>query len=844
MKILATLCFSFSCCWFAQAQKLLSPHEFLGYELGERFTPHHRMVDYFRHVAVATSNIEVRQYGETYEHRQLIYAIITSQENFDQLEKIRTDNLKRTGMTDGSPGSAKTAIVWLSYNVHGNEASSLEASMLTLYALADPANTRTQEWLKNTVIILDPCINPDGRDRYVNYYNQYLNKPANADIDAQEHHEPWPGGRSNHYLFDLNRDWAWGTQQETRQRLEIYHDWMPHVHVDFHEQGYNSPYYFAPAAEPFHEVITSWQREFQTIIGRNNAKYFDEQGWLYFTKEIFDLYYPSYGDTYPTYNGAVGMTYEQGGGGAGGLRIRTKEGDDLTLKDRLIHHHTSALSTVEITSLNATRVVDEFEKYFRENLHNPASTYKAYVVKADNNPDKINQLTRWLDLQSIKYGHAQAGRSLRGFDYQNQTAGSFNMTTEDLLITIYQPKSRFITTVLEPQSELADSVTYDITAWNLIYAYNLKAYAVNERINISRKFQPATVRASVSVDKPYAYIFKYQSIDDVAFIAESMKLGIKVRAAKKSFDINGENFAAGSVIITRRNNEDIVDFDKKVRELAEKMNRRTFTSATGFVTKGKDVGADDVKYLKPPKVAVLFGAETNSLSAGEIWHFFEEQIHYPITQMGTDYFDEIELSQYDVLIVPEGSYKIFDDERLNRIGSWVSAGGKLIVIGSGLNAFVEKKGYALKNYVSESNKSEAEKKEKLLKEKEVLKRYEDAERNEISNTISGAIYKVSLDSSHPLAFGMGNSYYTLKTRDSRYAYLENGWNVGVIKGAAKPIQGFAGRYANRKMDNSLVFGVEEKGSGSVVYLVDNPLFRSFWENGKMIFSNAVFMVGQ
>jgi hypothetical protein len=843
MKILVVLCLSFSFC-AGQAQKLLSPNEFLGYELGERFTPHYRMVDYFKHVDGVMGNAVVRQYGETYEHRPLIYAIITSPENFINLEKIRTDNLKLTGLLDGSPGSDKKAIVWLSYNVHGNEASSLEASMLTLYALADRTNSKTQEWLKNTVVILDPCINPDGRDRYANFYNQYLNKPANASIDANEHHEPWPGGRSNHYLFDLNRDWAWGTQQETRQRLKIYHEWMPHVHVDFHEQGYNSPYYFAPAAEPFHEVITPWQREFQNIIGKNNAKYFDEQGWLYFTKEIFDLYYPSYGDTYPTYNGAVGMTYEQGGGGAGGLRVRTKEDDELSLRDRVTHHYTSALSTVEITSTNAARVVDEFAKYFRESVTNPTSVYKAYVIKADNNADKINKLTKWLDLQSITYGRAAASRSVSGFDYQTQSAVNFSLTTEDLVVSIYQPKSRFITTVFEPQSKLADSVTYDITAWNLIYAYNLKAFATSERINISQSFQPLSDGSSVSVEKPYAYIFKYQSIDDVAFLAEAMKQGIKIRSAKKGFEISGENFAPGSIIITRRNNESIINFDNKVRVLALKMGRKIFTSATGFVSKGKDFGAVDVKYLKPPKVAVLFGKETNSLSAGEIWHFFEEQIRYPITHIGSDYFSEIDLKPYDVLIIPEGAYKIFDDEQLNRIGAWVSAGGKLIVIGGGLNAFAEKKGYILKKYGSEANKSEAEKKEKLLKDQEFLKRYENSERGEISNTISGAIYKVSLDSSHPLAFGSDDVYFSLKNSDNRYAYLENGWNVGVIKGKAKPVQGFAGRHANRKMDNSLVFGVEEKGSGNIVYLVDNPLFRSFWENGKMIFSNAIFMVGQ
>src|SRR6478735_1924563 len=283
-SILAFLLITLNYFAFAQS-KLQSPAEFLGYELGDRFTHHYRMVEYFKHVAEAVpQNVRVQQYGETYEHRPLIYSIITSADNFKNLEQIRQDNLKRAGMLNGTP-STKVAIVWLSYNVHGNEANSMEASMKTIYELVNPANSKTKEWLKNTVVIIDPCINPDGRDRYANYYNQYGNIPANNDPQAREHREPWPGGRANHYLFDLNRDWAWETQTESLSRLKIYNQWMPHVHVDFHEQSYNSPYYFAPAAEPFHEVISNWQREFQTIIGKNNARYFDEQGWLYFTKE-------------------------------------------------------------------------------------------------------------------------------------------------------------------------------------------------------------------------------------------------------------------------------------------------------------------------------------------------------------------------------------------------------------------------------------------------------------------------------------------------------------------------------------------------------------------------------
>jgi hypothetical protein len=825
-------------------QKLLTPKEFLGYELGERFTRHHRVMEYYKHVADIMANVDLVQYGETYEYRPLVYAVVTSPENFKNLEQIRQDNLRRTGLNDGGASADKKAIVWLSYNVHGNEANSLEASMWTLYELANAGNPKTQDWLKNTVVILDPCINPDGRDRYANFYNQYGNFPANSSGDAKEHREPWPGGRANHYLFDLNRDWAWETQIESQQRIKVYHQWMPHVHVDFHEQGHNNPYFFAPAAEPFHEVISPWQREFQTMIGKNNAKYFDEQGWLYFTKEVFDLYYPSYGDTYPTYNGAIGMTYEQAGGGFGGLSITTETGDPLTLTDRLTHHHTTGLSTVEVTSRNATRVVEEFEKYFQENRNNPAAPYKTYVIKAENNPDKIAQLAAWFDTHKIQYGHASSGKAARGYDYQTQAQNNFNLTTEDLIVNIYQPKSRFITTLFEPQSKLPDSMTYDITAWNLMYAYNMKAYATTERINVGKAFQPKVVNNTSVTETPYVYVFRYQGLKDVELLTTLMQKGVKIRSSERPFSISGENFEPGTLLIPRRNNEAVLGFDNVIKNTANLLNRKTYTASTGFMDKGKDIGSGDVNFLKAPKIAVLFGEQTSSLSSGEIWHFFEQQLHYPITQIGTEYFKSIDLKKYDILIVPEGNYRLFDESTLDMVSTWVSGGGRLIVIANALNSFSEKKGFSLKPYATEDEKTEAERKAKELKEKDNLTRYEDAERKQISEFISGAIYKVSLDRSHPLAFGLGDFYYTLKTNELRFGYLTDGWNVGVIKGKAKPVQGFAGYKANQKIDNSLVFGVEQKGQGEVVYLVDNPLFRCFWENGKMIFANAVFMVGQ
>ena len=317
-----------------------------------------------------------------------------------------------------------------------------------------------------------------------------------------------------------------------------------------------------------------------------------------------------------------------------------------------------------------------------------------------------------------------------------------------------------------------------------------------------------------------------------------------MRAARKTFVAGGQTFGPGSLIVTRRNNEEVYEFDDLVVSLAKKFGRKVYSATTGFVEQGKDLGSGDLNYLKAPAVAVLFGEQTSSLSSGEIWHFFEQQIGYPVTLIGSHYFQHIDPSKFDVLIVPDGSYNMFDDVMLEKLASWVTNGGRLVLMSRALNSFVDKKWFGLKQYVSEEEKNQAELREREMQEKEGFTRYEQMERKRVSENISGAIYKVSIDNSHPLAFGMRNTYYTLKNDELRFAFLSDGWNVAYFGNPTKPVQGFAGYKANSSLGSSLLFGVEPKGSGAIVYLVDNPLFRSFWESGKMLFANAVFMVGQ
>ena len=804
------------------SQTIQSPEAFLGYKVGTQFTRHHKVVEYFTYVSNTLSNVELEKYGETNERRPLYVAYLSSQKNMDNLENIRLNNLTQTGMKKNGNTTNDIAIVWLSYNVHGNEASATEASMQTLYELV----TTKKASLENTLVIIDPCINPDGRDRYVNWFNQVKSTPYNTAQDAKEHREPWPSGRPNHYLFDLNRDWAWATQVESSQRLGVYNKWLPHIHVDFHEQFINNPYYFAPAAEPFHEVITDWQRDFQTQIGKNHAKYFDQNGWLYFTKESFDLLYPSYGDTYPTYMGAIGMTYEQAGHGMAGLGIDTNHGYELTLIDRVAHHKTTGLSTVEIASKNATKLNAEFKKFF----DNGGLLYKSYVLKNDN-ADKTQRLVDLLDKHEIAYEYTKKGQ-VRGYNYDTQREGRMNVSDNDLVVHTSQPKGKMVKVLFEPNAKLADSLTYDITAWSIPYAHGFKAIASKSKVSSTKKVNTRVV--SNTIDRSsYAYLTKWNSLKDATFLAQTLDAGIRVRFSEKPFAVEGNAYDRGSLIILRSDNKATTNFDTKLMNIANKYGRKLTPVGTGFVSKGVDFGSYSVNPINKQKIAVLSGKGTSSLSFGEIWHFFETELKYPLTILDTDYFSGVNLDNYDVLIIPNGYYgRVLDSTQLKRVKDFSRSGGTVIAIGNALRTFADKKGFALKTKKAKKDKKEAPKAN--------LTPYADQERSGVVNLITGAVFQSKVDNTHPLAFGYGNNYFSLKLGSRSYDYLKNGGNVAYFTKDATNVSGYAGKKALQNIPESLFIGEERAGSGSIIYMVDNPLFRSFWDNGKLFFVNALF----
>ncbi|GAB4033583.1 M14 family metallopeptidase [Spirosoma jeollabukense] len=820
-----------------------SPDQFLGYKIGERFTPHYRVLAYVEQVARQLPNrVKLLPYGTTYEGRQLMVVAVGSEANMTRLEEIRTNNLKRIGLLDGTPtATPQPPIAWLSYNIHGNEAVSSEAFMEVLYRLLNTTDAVSQKIMNSTVVILDPGLNPDGHDRYVNWYNQMLGRAANPTPAAREHNEPWPGGRYTHYLFDPNRDWAWQTQEVTQQRMALYQQWMPQLHGDFHEMGVESPYYFAPSAKPYHEDITPFQRKFQQTIGEYCSRYFDRNGWLYYTRERFDLFYPSYGDTYPTYNGAIGMTYEQGGSGRAGLAIEKNDGDTLTLRQRIDHHYTASIATLESVADRPAEVVKEFGQFFDKSRNTPIGIYKSYVIKSNGDAGRLKALQQLLERNKITFGYAGKASTAPAFNYTSQKNDkSVAIDADDIVISAYQPKSTLLKILFEQNSALEDSATYDITAWSLPYAFGLQTYGLTTRINPSSTATATTPKSTTAnSSKAYAYLIRWQSMPAVQTLAGLLKQKVRVRAAEKPFELEGKTYPSGTLIVARTGNERFGDrLGAVVLAEANRTGADVTPVQTGFVTKGSDFGSDFVSGLKAPRVGVVIGDGTPPPSAGEVWHFFDQELNYPATLLDINSLSNVDWSKFDVLILPTNySYGRFLNEKvLTGIKEWIRAGGKLIAMERATSFLAGKDGFDLKEKeVKPKDKGKGN-------SADSLKLYVDRERTAISDDIPGSIYRVNMDTSHPLGFGLTNGYYSLVQNAYNFDFLKDGWNVGYLK-TDNYVAGFSGRNAKEKLKNTLLMGVQTLGRGSIVYLADDPLFRGFWYNGKLLFGNAVFMVG-
>jgi hypothetical protein len=455
----------------------------------------------------------------------------------------------------------------------------------------------------------------------------------------------------------------------------------------------------------------------------------------------------------------------------------------------------------------------------------------------------MNHLKDWLDKNKIAYGTASNSKGLKGYNYQTKRTESFSIGANDLVVNVNQPKGMLAKILFEPITKYSDSLTYDITAWSVPYFYGVQGYATSSLLSVSPIAKSNKEKAAVP-ESAYAFFFKWDSFQDAQFLAALLKEVVKTRFIDRPIKLKGINYDRGTLVISKRDNSKFGDaFESVVTRIANSFDRKFTTTSTGFMDGGPDIGSGSVNYIEAPKVAMLRGDGVSSYNYGEFWHYFEQQLGYPFTAINLGSINWLDLSKYDVLIMPEGRYGDLREAQMKKISAWVKNGGKLIAVGSGIRKFADSEYATLSKFNSDKEKEEFKKKQEGIEENKRLLPYGDRSRESAKNRIPGAIFKVSLDNTHPLSFGYDKTYFSLKRSGSRYGYLDS-QNVGVIKSSSDHMAGFSGQYVTEAVAKSMVFGVERSGAGEIVYFVDNPMFRSFWYNSKLMFANAIFLVGQ
>ncbi|MDA0377945.1 MAG: zinc carboxypeptidase, partial [Bacteroidetes bacterium] len=516
-------------------------------------------------------------------------------------------------------------------------------------------------------------------------------------------------------------------------------------------------------------------------------------------------------------------------------------GDTLTLKDRLTHHTVTGLSTVEAAAMHHEQLTAEFGAYFDRALSDPPGDFAAYVVRRDSPGRRVDLLVDHLERLGIRYAAAARNARVAGMDYRTGNPGRFDVEEGDLVIPAAQPRAVLTRVLFDPQVVLSDSLTYDITAWALPYVYDLHAVASNDAIDI-RDWVPASVGGVEASDGvPYARVAAWDDAGDAAFMAALMKAGIIVRRNDEPFRVGEQSFERGSIIITRRNNERLgARFAETLERLAREHHQVLTPLATGFVDAGKDLGSSSVRAVRPVRVGMPFGSPLSSLGIGEVWHWFDQVIEYPLTRFPAERFASLDLSEFDVIVLPSGSYgSVLGTEGWKRVQDWVRGGGRLVAIESAASWLASQEGASLKLTRDEP---EAD----TLRERRIREqRWADRNRDRAPEDNPGAIYRVKVDETHPLGFGLAEETFVLRRRGDEPALMTgNGdWNVGVVAEDGR-MSGHTGFRAKERIEGSLAFGVQGMGRGEIVYLLDNPLIRGFWVSGHLLFANAVFMAGQ
>jgi Zinc carboxypeptidase len=802
------------------------PKDIIYHEVGEYHVTHDRLVNYMKAVAAAApGRVKLETMGLTYESRPQVLLIITSPANHKRLEEIRQQHLLLSDPAKSAAVNIENMpiVVWIGHSIHGNEPSGANASLLTAYYLAAGQGKAIDDILENTVILFDPSFNPDGLQRFSTWANQHKSKNLVSDPNSREFNEVWPGGRFNHYWFDLNRDWLPAVHVESQHRLQWFHLWKPNILTDHHEQGSNASFFFQPGVPSRVNPLTPPRnQELTAALGKFHARHLDSIGSLYFTKESYDDFYYGKGSTYPDINGCIGILFEQAS--SRGHAQETANGL-LTFPFTIRNQFVTALSTLKGAIALRREFLEWQRTFYKQALNEPPGAPAGYVFGDKNDPAKVYEFVKMLQRHQIEV--FEPAGNWKHADFENGRTFS---------VTLNQPQRILIRAIFENVPEYKDSIFYDITAWNLPLAFGLTVKPVNgaEAAGVfSRRLDRAISSVSRSVPgSAYGYLVEWTGYYAPAALYELLNDEILVKTATSPFTMTVEgklqSFGPGTLLIPLTMQKvPATTIYNKLTALTNKYGLKLSSLQGGSAVNGPDAGSAKFAVITQPKIAMLTGTGVNATDAGEVWHLLDQRMNIPSTHLEQAVFNRVDLNRYNTLIMAGGTYTELNKEKLK---AWVQAGGTLILLEEAI-AWAQQNGINTVNF--KRAKSPADSTKRLP--------YTSREQIEGAQQIAGAIFGAEADLTHPLAFGYNQSVISLFKANRVFMEKSKSPYATPFYYNSTPLQsGWVSQQNLEAIKNSAAVVVNTVGNGRVINIADNPNFRGFWLGGSKLFLNAIF----
>lgn len=808
-----------------------APVEVLGHQVGEWHMSHDQLNWYMMELAEASDRIVYREYARSYEDRPLFHLIITSPENQSRLEEIRNEHqiLSDPEQSPSLDINTMPVVVRLGYGVHGNESSASNASALVAYYLAASRSEKVAKELENMIILLDPCLNPDGFNRHASWVNMHKSDVPMKDDQSRGFREPWPGGRSNHYWFDLNRDWILLQHPESRGRVQVFQNWKPNVQTDHHEMGSSSSFFFQPGVpsriNPYTPVRTT---ELTAMIGQFHAKALDSIGSLYFTEERFDDFYYGKGSSYPDVNGSVGILFEQAG--TRGFERETSRGM-LSFPFAIRNQVAVSLSSLEASSQLRTELLDFQREFYSESVDlYESSGVKGYVFGENGDPAVLSKLMELLLQHNIKVNELAGAITLNGTQYRPGSS---------YLVSLNQPQIRLIKSLFEPVLSFTDSLFYDVSTWTFPFAFNTPYARLASSKDIDNlRGGPVTglktPKGSLQGDEDgVGYLFSWKDYFAPRALYSILDEGLNAQVVTEPIGYQNqhinESFEYGSIFIpVAKQGHRPEKIRAILQNAAEEAGIEIYSLSTSYTPRGVDMGSGQFMPLTKPKVLLLTGDGIRSLEAGEIWHLLDTRMKMPVVLLDINQLNTLDLSEYTHILMPSGSYGKIGESGKNEIGRWLKQGGSIIALNSA-NRWLAENDLADLDFVEEGKDSTG------------LKAYKDLSSDYGARRITGSIFEAEIDISHPLGYGLGRSVIPVFRNSTLIAKpVPRPYAVPLRYTSDPLLSGYVPEGIYDKLKNTPAAVISSRGRGKVISFMDNPNFRGYWYGTNRLFMNAIF----